>query len=577
MSAASAIPVQNGPPTGIKPAANTHKATRSLPTPGYYTGLGGRPGSLTKLSVPGSARARRPISSITPAGHGKRARSETAGATAGGAPGASLPLVAYGRKEDVGKDGAAEVGEPYTPNWKLQEELKDEKQRLHDQSVAMVAQWHNTIAGQRRRRLYAHKERERMAEIQRQEMDKDWEAVKAAERQALVDRAKNMQYLEDVRVRQLKSQALITQVLKSARRQLEYKSVEQALIQSARKTSWPPNSRVSPRPTRKQPRCSARSRRSCMRRRRRTCKCREARRAEQEREKAQLREWFAAQSEKALEDARELEERELLRKQQQTKELVTMLDWAIQDKQERENEADGDEAELDRINEHIMRIKERIALKRKETEAALIRSRVLRNEYVATKAAPIQDQFRKTRDEFLHKMEHAHEGELEHRLRAEADQRKRTMQACVEAMQRSVEDRRRQQVLEKFEDAEVRKQSEELARNAARSADRRKDRTKTIQAVFGNDYRREISEHVSANARVKAAHKQEYSQAVEKQLQEDRQFHQFAMKLCKDLRSIGNDPAPVEKRLAEMDLDPRARQPVASERTSDTFHRLGFQ
>ncbi|KNE70062.1 hypothetical protein AMAG_15048 [Allomyces macrogynus ATCC 38327] len=574
MSTASAIPVQNGPPTGIKPAANTHKATRSLPTPGYYTGLGGKPGSLTKLPVPGSARTRRPISSITPAGHGKRARSETPGTA-----GASIPLVSYGgRKEEVGKEGGAvEVGEPYTPNWKLQEELQDEKQRLHDQSVAMVAQWHNTIAGQRRRRLYAHKERERMAEIQRQEMDKDWEAVKAAERQALVDRAKNMQYLEDVRVRQLKSQALITQVLKERKAQLEYKSVEQALNQE----------RAQDELAAELARLAAADKEAAeMQRKVKTImhetaqtnlQMSEARRAEQEREKAQLREWFAAQSEKALEDARELEERELLRKQQQTKELVTMLDWAIQDKQERENEADGDESELDRINEHIMRIKERIALKRKETEAALIRSRVLRNEYVATKAVPIQDQFRKTRDEFLHKMEHAHEGELEHRLRAEADQRKRDMQACVEAMQRSVEDRRRQQVLEKFEAAEVRKQSEELARNAARSADRRKDRTKKIQAVFGNDYRREISEHVNVNARVKAAHKQEYSQAVEKQLQEDRQFHQFAMKLCKDLRSIGNDPAPVEKRLAEMDLDPRARQPVASERASDTFHRLGFQ
>ncbi|KAJ3360952.1 hypothetical protein GGF32_007885 [Allomyces javanicus] len=575
MSTASAIPVQNGPPTGIKPAANTHKATRSLPTPGYYTGLGGKPGSLTKLPVPGSARTRRPISSITPAGHGKRARSEIAGA-AGSAPGASISLAAYGRKEDAGKEGV-EVGEPYSPNWKLQEELQDEKQRLHDQSVAMVAQWHNTIAGQRRRRLYAHKERERMAEIQRQEMDKDWEAVKAAERQALVDRAKNMQYLEDVRVRQLKSQALITQVLKERKAQLEYKSVEQALNQE----------RAQDELAAELARLAAADKEAAeMQRKVKTImnetaqtnlQMSEARRAEQEREKAQLREWFAAQSEKALEDARELEERELLRKQQQTKELVTMLDWAIQDKQERENEADGDEVELDRINEHIMRIKERIALKRKETEAALIRSRVLRNEYVATKAVPIQDQFRKTRDEFLHKMEHAHEGELEHRLRAEADQRKRDMQACVEAMQRSVEDRRRQQVLEKFEATEVRKQSEELARNAARSADRRKDRTKKIQAVFGNDYRREISEHVSVNARVKAAHKQEYSQAVEKQLQEDRQFHQFAMKLCKDLRSIGNDPAPVEKRLAEMDLDPRARQPVASERASDTFHRLGFQ
>ncbi|KAJ3368984.1 hypothetical protein GGF31_005945 [Allomyces arbusculus] len=574
MSTASAIPVQNGPPMGIKPAANTHKATRSLPTPGYYTGLGGRPGSLTKLPVPGSARTRRPISSITPAGHGKRARSETA---IGGAPGATIPLVAYGRKEDSGKEGGVEAGELYTPNWKLQEELQDEKQRLHNQSVAMVAQWHNTIAGQRRRRLYAHKERERMAEIQRQEMDKDWEAVKAAERQALVDRAKNMQYLEDVRVRQLKSQALITQVLKERKAQLEYKSVEQALNQE----------RAQDELAAELARLAAADKEAAeMQRKVKTImhetaqtnlQMSEARRAEQEREKAQLREWFAAQSEKALEDARELEERELLRKQQQTKELVTMLDWAIQDKQERENEADGDESELDRINEHIMRIKERIALKRKETEAALIRSRVLRNEYVATKAVPIQDQFRKTRDEFLHKMEHAHEGELEHRLRAEADQRKRDMQACVEAMQRSVEDRRRQQVLEKFEAAEVRKQSEELARNAARSADRRKDRTKKIQAVFGNDYRREISEHVNVNARIKATHKQEYSQAVEKQLQEDRQFHQFAMKLCKDLRSIGNDPAPVEKRLAEMDLDPRARQPVASERVSDTFHRLGFE
>jgi hypothetical protein len=45
-------------------------------------------------------------------------------------------------------------------------------------------------------------------------VDADWERVKSAERKTLIERANKMQYMEDVGVRQLNSQALITQVLK---------------------------------------------------------------------------------------------------------------------------------------------------------------------------------------------------------------------------------------------------------------------------------------------------------------------------------------------------------------------------
>ncbi|ORZ36695.1 hypothetical protein BCR44DRAFT_125365, partial [Catenaria anguillulae PL171] len=466
-----------------------------------------------------------------------------------------------------------------TDNYQKHMDLIKEKEKLHEQSVAMVAKWNNTIAGQRKVRLAAQAEKAKAAEEARQQMDRDWAAVKAAERQAMVDRAKKMQYLEDARVRQLNSQALITQVLKERKAQLDYKRIEKQLdeertheelaLELARLAAADAEAAEMQRRVKEMMLETASANRNMS----------EARRAEQANERQELREWFAKASERAAEELRELEAQKAAKKLEQMKETVAVLDWAVADKQCREQQAVKEDLELEHINMEINFIKESIARKRKETEAAMIRARIARNEYVASLQVPIQEAFQKERDEFLTKLEHAHEGEQEAKLKAEAEKRRLETQACVEAMRKSIMEREQQKVFEKLEALDVRKHNEEVARNALQSAGMRKERQKKMQKMFGDSYRKEMSDHNLRAIVDKQLRKKEYLQAMDSELQRDLEFHQYANKLIAELKTINNDPTPVVKKLEEIEETARARQRYANMDGSgvDTFDRLGFE
>ncbi|KAI9216332.1 hypothetical protein BC828DRAFT_393759 [Blastocladiella britannica] len=258
------VPGVSSPSAKLAPS-NVSKSTRSLPVPGYYTGvplhLLQAAQNQSRLRKNGLDPLHSGASSPVPGGSSSRSVSPTAAAamakyvpaalTRGGAP---AGLVAGNGMAGVVHPGAAAAAGSSAqgnggsglnaqgsmsfdefvrfktniddaragpaaavlvgPDYKRQAELLKEKERLHEQSIAMVQKWNNTIAGQRKIRLAAQHEKTKAAEEQRQQMDRDWAVVKQAERQAQVDRAKKMQYLEDARVRQLNSQALITQVLK---------------------------------------------------------------------------------------------------------------------------------------------------------------------------------------------------------------------------------------------------------------------------------------------------------------------------------------------------------------------------
>ncbi|KAI9168235.1 hypothetical protein H9P43_007607 [Blastocladiella emersonii ATCC 22665] len=589
-----AIPTNSVPglssPSKLTPT-NQSKSTRSLPVPGYYTGVplhllkaaqqqqrGLRKNGLDPLH-PGDANA-----AAAAAGNGLPSTLTKSGAPAGLIAGnagthgtTTMPFSDFVRlKQSVDDARSAPAAAAFQPDYKRHTELVKEKERLHEQSVAMVAKWNNTIAGQRKIRLAAQQEKSRIAEEQRQQMDKDWAVVKAAERQAMVERAKKMQYLEDARVRQLNSQALITQVLKERKAQLDYKRAEQALqAQQSQEELAEELARLAAadaEAAEMQRRCKQMMLDTAAQNRHMS----EARRAEQARERAELREWFARASERAAEELREMEAARAKKKQDQTKELVAVLDWAVADRQVRDVQATKEDSELERINAEIIHIKESIARKRKAAEVALIRSRIARNEYVGSLQVPVQQECLRERDELLAKIEHAHEGELEARLRAEAEKRKDDMQSCVDAMHRNIAEKEHQKMLERLEAAEIRKKNEEVARSAMQSAGRRKDRLKKIQRDFGNVYRKEISDHNHVAAVAKQTRKKEHLQAMDEELQRDLDFHNYAASLIAELKGIGNNPTPVVKKLEEMELNPRARYQFLDEEI-DTFHRLGFE
>ncbi|KAJ3360435.1 hypothetical protein GGF32_008383 [Allomyces javanicus] len=545
------------PPRATAPAQ--HK-------PGYYTGLAHDDPAL----LPALPTAR------NPAGEAHSAPPTAAGLATAGAPGPPGSQIAFADYLRLHRAVADKDAKYHPPEWRRQAALQAERKRLHEQSVAMVAKWNNTIAGQRKARLAAQHEKARAAEEQRQQIDQDWAVVKAAERQAMVERAKKMQYLQDVRVRQLNSQALITQVLKERQAQIDYKKAEHDLAaQRALDTLLSDLARLATADAAAAARAQqVKAMQVAIAQTNRNMS--ESHRTAHAQERADLRDWCAEQASAALAEDRADKARATRRKAQQTKELVEVLDWCVKDKHARDAHVKDEAAELDRIHGHILRIKERIALQRRATEAAMIRARIERNEAVAAQQVPQLVAFHAARTEFLQKIEHAHDGDGDRRARAEAEQRARNTAATVEALQLGIEERRQQQVLARLEAADGRKASEAVARAAAHSAERRKERVKRIQAVYGDLYRKEIDDHSRAERAERAAHHREHQDAADRKLREDRDLHQFASHLCRDLRVLGNDPAPVAKKLAEMDLDPRARGLHFGEREDDTFHRLGL-
>ncbi|KAJ3045235.1 hypothetical protein HDV00_011107 [Rhizophlyctis rosea] len=124
-------------------------------------------------------------------------------------------------KDDVGR--AKKLAAHVSAEEKLREEMLKEKEQLHRQSLERTKDWGTTILGQRRRRLAAREEKARKTEEEQQRIDAEWAKVRAAERQAAVDRARQMQFMEQSPVRELHAGALLANVIEERDKQLAYK------------------------------------------------------------------------------------------------------------------------------------------------------------------------------------------------------------------------------------------------------------------------------------------------------------------------------------------------------------------
>ncbi|XP_039254986.1 cilia- and flagella- associated protein 210-like [Styela clava] len=102
-------------------------------------------------------------------------------------------------------------------------EAKRQQEELHAESLNVVKNWSNTIAGQRQKKLEARKVREAKEEEERVKIDIEEAKFQAKRRQVAIEKAKTLQYFQTDRVKSFHGALLLTEVLKERDAQVELK------------------------------------------------------------------------------------------------------------------------------------------------------------------------------------------------------------------------------------------------------------------------------------------------------------------------------------------------------------------
>jgi hypothetical protein len=76
-----------------------------------------------------------------------------------------------------------------------------------------IKKWSGTIEAQRRQRIQAQAEKAKLQEDERQKIDQAWALVKDQEKKEAIARARNIQYNQEPRVRDLNSKLALYNVL----------------------------------------------------------------------------------------------------------------------------------------------------------------------------------------------------------------------------------------------------------------------------------------------------------------------------------------------------------------------------
>lgn len=107
---------------------------------------------------------------------------------------------------------------------------------MHQQSVARVATWSNTLQADRKARLEAAQRKADEAEAARVVQDQEWHAILDQERNEFLERTKMMQTYDTARVRELHSKVVLQDVLAERALQIQYKK-ERAMKTSEDKSA----------------------------------------------------------------------------------------------------------------------------------------------------------------------------------------------------------------------------------------------------------------------------------------------------------------------------------------------------
>ena len=88
-----------------------------------------------------------------------------------------------------------------------------QRQLLHQKSIEHVKHWQNTIVGQRRNRLKEREHRLKAEEAERVRIDEDHAHDEQERRRAFINRAKNLVFYEQDKVKKIHSNILLDLVL----------------------------------------------------------------------------------------------------------------------------------------------------------------------------------------------------------------------------------------------------------------------------------------------------------------------------------------------------------------------------
>ncbi|KAL7753241.1 hypothetical protein RI367_001016 [Sorochytrium milnesiophthora] len=467
-------------------------------------------------------------------------------------------------------------------------EEMDKKLAMHEASMAKVSKWDNTIAGQRKRRLAAQDERNKRLEEQRQRVDEEWRQVREMERNELVQRAKHMQYLNDSRVRQFNSQALISQVLKEREAQIEHKH---AADDRAHRKEMEHAQAMRDNIVKQE----SASRAASAERRAKRCELAginrtqgEAHRTLEVDETQRLRQWAAAQDEAAAREVAELQHKKVEAKAALADDLARHLGNSLVLRKEREAQAMSEEAQMLKSNADLARIKDTIARRRREVEKQVIREREVRNRHVAELQVPAMEAKVAERTVFLEKIEAAHKGELEKRKAKEADIRKQQLDDCIKVSKEMVKSKQQRAQLEVEANLQVRRYNEGLAVEERKSNEDRKQRDRQVRGTFGDEYRKQMRDHAEKDQLAREGQAQAHMAALMALQDEDAAFHQYGVNVISELKSYGNDTVLVERKLRDLETTSRATYAgllnhatvAAADKPldgSNTFDRLGLQ
>ncbi|XP_039613517.1 coiled-coil domain-containing protein 173 [Polypterus senegalus] len=103
------------------------------------------------------------------------------------------------------------------------QQVRCEKESLHERSKEVVKNWSNTIAGQRQKKLEEKRIWEEQEEEERRKLDLEEAQLKAAKRKEAIEQAKTLQYYQTDRVKGFHSALLLSEVIKERDAQVELK------------------------------------------------------------------------------------------------------------------------------------------------------------------------------------------------------------------------------------------------------------------------------------------------------------------------------------------------------------------
>ncbi|KAI9015172.1 hypothetical protein BC832DRAFT_537552 [Gaertneriomyces semiglobifer] len=474
-----------------------------------------------------------------------------------------------------------------------------QKEDLHAQSLARVKEWDNTIMGQRRKRLAAKAERMDVQEVhvtnvntkrslltlqgfqkERQKVDEEWNKVKEAERNEIVNRARSMQHFEDPRIKQLTSALQLSNVLQERDSQITALRNQQKTLQTVKNAEEVREKEAQERARRAEHEAILRAKVEAAR----VAAVQEQQMREhvppgQKHPAEKLQdEYWAAEAKRRAQEALDETARERQARMEQEIKQKKALDEAKVLQQVVRREQLEHERRLKEENQKFEEMKKLFNLKRAETERQVVKDRQTRSFYASRSVKEQAREKERRTSEYYERNLHAHDGYWEKR-----DAQERAKHEAAIAEERRFREERNKMVQarklgEKEEGLSFRHKVEEDADVYLRGLQAEKQAAQKKNDAFKESQREQM---LLSKRELEQKHAQELAQDIARRRAvdaDDDEFTQYAMKLIQDWQNAGRDIKPLLKVLRQQERQRRGVETVLPPGPSlvNTFSRLGF-